>query len=101
VRTGSILLLLIHFPSLNHGDRSEPVRAHSLEGTLDYKKLTGCSYYQSDKYTDVTIRFGGQDRKMHKVVLAAGSQYFRAAFESSFKVGFGSFFPIQRSGMRD
>lgn len=44
-------------------------------------------YYQSTKYSDITIRFSGRELPAHKIVLAEGSEYFRALFEHDFKVG--------------
>lgn len=51
-----------------------------------FRLLSPNSYFNSSKYSDVTIHFSTGSVKAHKLVLAQGSDYFRALFESSFKV---------------
>ncbi|KAK3623951.1 hypothetical protein LTR56_021312 [Elasticomyces elasticus] len=41
--------------------------------------------YGEERYSDVTLRYSGQEIKAHQVVLAATSSYFAKAFEGSFK----------------
>lgn len=52
--------------------------------TTDKRALQ--QYYDSATYSDICILF--HDRKIcaHRVILAAVSEYFRAAFEGGFKV---------------
>ncbi|KAK5134184.1 hypothetical protein LTR08_006844 [Meristemomyces frigidus] len=42
-------------------------------------------YFQSAKYSDITIRFGTVEVPAHKIVLVQGSDWFRTIFESGFK----------------
>lgn len=41
-------------------------------------------YFDSPVHSDITIRFGEESIKAHKIILCQGSEYFRAALEGDF-----------------
>lgn len=50
------------------------------------KGLTASRYYDSETLSDVTVKFGDNKIKAHKIILCQGSEFFRASFTGRFKV---------------
>ena len=46
-------------------------------------------YFDLPKYSDVTIRFSGEEIRAHKLILANGSDYFQTCFDGNFAVSGG------------
>lgn len=57
--------------------------------SLLISSLTRQSFFDAATFSDVTIRCGATRIQAHKIILAQGSDYFKAAFTGGFKVSRG------------
>lgn len=62
---------------------SQPSLVRDSDGE---KMLTRPRYFNSEKHSDLTIRFGEKEMKAHKIAVCSQSKYFAKCCEGQFQV---------------